>query len=128
MERRPLKTVAIGRTQSFTGDPYREVYHAFCYFVGGVLSPLLANVYLHELDKFVEHELIPAFTAGDKRRKTNPAYNRLEWQWMKARAAGDRKRARVLDVQRKKLPFKDPQDPTYRRLRYVRYADDVRRS
>lgn len=91
---------------------------------GGVISPLLANIYLHELDRFVEHELIPAFTVGDRRRKGNPAYNRLEWQWQKARAAGDRERARVLNVQRKKLPYYDPQDPTYRRLRYTRYADD----
>lgn len=91
---------------------------------GGVISPLLANVYLHELDKFVEHELIPAFTAGDKRRKRNPAYRKIQWQVEKARAAGDYKRAQTFNVQRKKLPYYAPQDPTFRRLRYVRYADD----
>jgi group II intron reverse transcriptase/maturase len=91
---------------------------------GGVISPLLANIYLHELDMFVEHELIPAFTVGDRRAKRNPAYRKIQWQWEKARVAEDRKGARVLDVQRKKLPYYDPQDPSYRRLRYVRYADD----
>lgn len=91
---------------------------------GGVISPLLSNVYLHELDRFVESELIPAYTAGDKRRKRNSAYRKIQWQWEKARAEGDRKRARVLNVQRKKLPYYDPHDPTFRRLRYIRYADD----
>jgi group II intron reverse transcriptase/maturase len=91
---------------------------------GGVISPLLANIYLHELDSFVEHELIPAFTVGDKRRKRNPAYRKIQWQWEKARTEGDRKRARLLNVQRKKLPYYDPQDPAYRRLRFIRYADD----
>lgn len=92
---------------------------------GGVISPLLANIYLHELDKFVEIKLIPAYTAGDRRRKQNSAYGKIEWQWKKARVKGDRKQARRLNVQRKKLPYYEPQDPTYRRLRYVRYADDV---
>jgi group II intron reverse transcriptase/maturase len=99
--------------QSYSGTPQ-----------GGVISPLLANIYLHELDMFVEHELIPAFTVGERRAKRNPAYRKIQWQWEKARVAGDRKGARVLDVQRKKLPYYDPQDPSYRRLRYVRYADD----
>jgi retron-type reverse transcriptase len=34
---------------------------------GGVLSPLLSNIYLHKLDEFVERELIrstPGETAG----------------------------------------------------------------
>ena len=91
---------------------------------GGVISPLLANIYLHELDKFVENELIPACTAGSKRRH-NPAYQRATRQLSKARAEGDRERARELTKQRKTLPSSDLQDPTYRRLRYVRYADDI---
>jgi group II intron reverse transcriptase/maturase len=36
---------------------------------GGVLSPLLANVYLDKLDKYVEQQLIPAHTKGEERRK-----------------------------------------------------------
>lgn len=91
---------------------------------GGVISPLLANVYLHELDRFVEHELMPTYTLGDKRRKRNPAYRKIQWQVEKARTVGDYKRAQVFNVQRKKLPYYEPKDPTFRRLRYVRYADD----
>jgi retron-type reverse transcriptase len=32
---------------------------------GGILSPLLANIYLHELDTFIEQELIPKYTRGN---------------------------------------------------------------
>jgi group II intron reverse transcriptase/maturase len=39
---------------------------------GGVLSPLLANIYLDKLDTYIEQELIPEYTKG-KERKTNPA-------------------------------------------------------
>jgi retron-type reverse transcriptase len=38
---------------------------------GGIISPLLANIYLTELDGFVEHTLKPAFWRGE-RRKVNP--------------------------------------------------------
>src|SRR5262245_28383673 len=34
---------------------------------GGVVSPILANIYLTELDRFVTTELVPEFTKGDKR-------------------------------------------------------------
>ena len=40
---------------------------------GGVVSPVLSNIYLHKLDEFVERELIPQYTAGS-RRKRNPEY------------------------------------------------------
>ena len=38
---------------------------------GGVVSPVLSNIYLHKLDEFVERELIPQYTRGS-RRKTEP--------------------------------------------------------
>ena len=43
---------------------------------GGVLSPLLANIYLDKLDTYIEQELIPEYTKG-KERKRNPAYRKL---------------------------------------------------
>ena len=43
---------------------------------GGVVSPLLSNIYLHKLDEFVERELIPQHTRGN-RRKVNREYSRL---------------------------------------------------
>src|SRR3546814_7824879 len=39
---------------------------------GGVISPLLANIYLHELDQFME-EMRTGFDKGAE-RKANPAY------------------------------------------------------
>jgi hypothetical protein len=41
-----------------------------------------------------------------------------------ARRRKDRAAARKLRQQRRRLPYGDPRDPDYRRLRYVRYADD----
>jgi group II intron reverse transcriptase/maturase len=39
---------------------------------GGVVSPILSNIYLHRLDQFVEKVLIPEYTRGE-RRAINPA-------------------------------------------------------
>ena len=33
---------------------------------GGVVSPVLSNIYLHKLDEFVERELIPQYTRGEQ--------------------------------------------------------------
>lgn len=90
---------------------------------GGVLSPLLANIYLHELDTFVEEVLIPQYTRG-KQRKLNPAYQRMCERIEKARTQGDDERVRELVKQRRLLPSRDTRDPNFRRLKYCRYADD----
>ena len=42
-------------------------------------SPILSNIYLHKLDKFVETVLIPEYTRGDRRAR-NPAYLELQNQ------------------------------------------------
>jgi len=91
---------------------------------GGVVSPILSNIYLHKLDEFIEQELIPQYTRGIS-RKDNPEYKRIQRQLAAARRRGDRAAARDLGKQLRRLPSKDPMDPGYRRLRYVRYADDV---
>ena len=44
---------------------------------GGVVSPILSNIYLDKLDKFVEQELIPEYTRGDRRKK-NLEYKRVK--------------------------------------------------
>jgi len=90
---------------------------------GGVVSPILSNVYLDKLDKFVEQELIPQYTRGT-RRKCNPEYDRVQYQLARARKRGDRAAARDLEKQLRSLPASDPMDPGYRRLKYTRYADD----
>jgi group II intron reverse transcriptase/maturase len=90
---------------------------------GGVVSPILSNIYLHKLDEFVERELIPRYTRG-ARRKINPEYKRVKSRLENARKRGDREAARDLKQQQRALPAVDPEDPGYRRLRYCRYADD----
>jgi group II intron reverse transcriptase/maturase len=90
---------------------------------GGILSPLLANVYLHELDCYIEDVLIPQNTKGQK-RAANRAYERLGCRAYRARRRGDMAIAQTYDKQMRQLPSQDTQDPGYRRLKYVRYADD----
>jgi hypothetical protein len=90
---------------------------------GGVCSPVLSNIYLDKLDKFVETVLLPKYNR-EKRRGKNPAYQQMENAIARAKRRGDRRAVRALRKQRRQLPSQDPQDPTYRRLRYVRYADD----
>ena len=90
---------------------------------GGVVSPILANVYLDRLDRFVEGALMPAYNRGAKRRK-NPEYNRLEQRAKYLRRTGRAKEAAALRPLMRSLPYNDTHDPDYRRLRYIRYADD----
>ncbi len=90
---------------------------------GGIVSPILANIYLDRLDKYVETVLIPAHTRGTARRR-NPAYTRLKNQATYHRNKGHHQMAKQLRQQSLQLPSVDPFDPAYRRLRYVRYADD----
>ena len=90
---------------------------------GGVVSPILSNIYLHKLDEFVEQDQIPQYTRGTG-RKVNPVYKRLHRHMTSVRLRGDRASARDLKKQMRAIPFGDRSDPGYRRLKYVRYADD----
>ena len=90
---------------------------------GDVLSPLLSNIYLNELDRFIEDKLMPQYNRG-KRRRANPEYKRLTTRIQRHRRNDELDEARLLELQRRQLPSVDPFDPNYRRLKYVRYADD----
>jgi group II intron reverse transcriptase/maturase len=97
---------------------------------GGVISPLLSNIYMDRLDKFAETVLIPEYSRGQA-RKRNPAYQKVENAiWNTRRRLADRKEhtetAEIRELRKKlrRLPVGDPNDPGYRRLRYIRYADD----
>jgi group II intron reverse transcriptase/maturase len=90
---------------------------------GGVVSPVLSNIYLHKLDEFVERELIPQYTRGARRRKDS-RWEKVNNRRRSARQRSDRAQARELARQMRALPARDPMDPGYRRLRYIRYADD----
>jgi group II intron reverse transcriptase/maturase len=90
---------------------------------GGVVSPVLSNIYLHKLDEFVERELIPRYTRGEH-RKRNPEYWAVKIRQRAAQRRGDRDETRDLAKKARAIPSGDPMDPGYRRLYYCRYADD----
>ncbi|GAA1918504.1 reverse transcriptase/maturase family protein [Streptantibioticus ferralitis] len=90
---------------------------------GGVASPVLSNIYLHKLDEFVEEVLTPEYTRGERRAR-NPEYLAVANTLARARRRGDRAESRRLRQRMHSPPSSDPDDPGFRRLRYVRYADD----
>jgi len=106
---------------------------------GGIVSPILANIYLHELDEFMEQKK-QEFDRGKVRRRTlewirttsTMGYLRTRIEALKGDTSPEAhvrreryaQRLRELSAIQKRLPASDPLDPTYRRLHYVRYADD----
>ena len=90
---------------------------------GGIISPLLSNIYLDKFDKFVEQALLPKYTRGNS-GKLNRDYQLLLHRRKRRRASGKGEEAKALLKQMRKLTSVDPNDPNFRRLRYCRYADD----
>jgi len=103
---------------------------------GGVVSPILANIYLHELDEFLA-EMKARFDRG-KRRAVHLPYQRLSDAICKRRhlidellaqnrpaeAAAEKEKVRELQTKRSTMPAQNWFDPTFRRLLFCRYADD----
>jgi hypothetical protein len=89
-------------------------------FQGNITSPILNNVYLHELDLFMV-KLIESFNQGKYRRKS-PVFRQICYQMEKA--VGDSSTLRKLRRKLWKVDSKDPFDPNFRRLYYIRYVDD----
>jgi retron-type reverse transcriptase len=73
---------------------------------GGVLSPILSNIYLDRLDRFAETVLMPEYTRG-KGRKDNPAYSRLSAAIRRARLRGDRTTVHALRKQQRGITTGD---------------------
>jgi group II intron reverse transcriptase/maturase len=90
---------------------------------GGIVSPLLSNIFMDRLDQYVEKELMPRFTKGDIRRRNNE-YGRVQATMYRYLRKGMKAEAKEARITMKSLPAGDPYDPNFRRLRYVRYADD----
>lgn len=90
---------------------------------GGIVSPILANIYLDRLDTFVESMLIPTHSRGTA-RKRNAEYTSLIDRARYLRHTGRKTEGRLLRQQAQRLPSYVLDDPDYRRLRYARYADD----
>ena len=100
---------------------------------GGIISPILANIYLDKFDKYIK-EYAAKFRKGD-RRSINPEYwrlnnkkNRLKKKLQKTSDEQIRKsylyEIAQLSKQMLSTPHKDAMDADFRRLQYVRYADD----
>ncbi|MDE0464329.1 MAG: reverse transcriptase/maturase family protein [Caldilineaceae bacterium] len=94
---------------------------------GGVISPLLANIYLDKLDKWIEKELLPKYNRslranGERRR--NPEYQKYANLRTKAKKKGDIEAYKAYGRKMRDLPSVNTQDEGYRKLEYVRYADD----
>ena len=105
---------------------------------GSGISPILANIYLHELDMHME-EYKTAFVKGNRlSRKVNPEYARRNREvqaykrrnakiWNTLTEAEKKERAgelRRLRERQREIPSKQFRDETYKNLQYVRYADD----
>ena len=103
---------------------------------GSVISPILANIYLNELDCYMQ-KYAEGFSIGTK-RKTNPAYKkpldrcRAKREWLKrneSKISAERKQqviGEISEIERylRTVPYGDPMDEGYKRLVYIRYADD----
>lgn len=92
---------------------------------GGIVSPLLSNVILHELDVFIEKRKHACETAsvGHKPQKTNPRYTALSDLISKCRKLKARNEFVTAHKLRRHVRSRIP-NPCYSRIEYVRYADD----
>src|SRR5438270_3942394 len=93
---------------------------------GGNLSPLLANLYLNELDQAITTKMA-VFNKG-KARKESREYRRISRKVdaakKQARRTGEWTAYKALRTTKLQTLSGEPQDPEYRRLFYARYADD----
>lgn len=103
---------------------------------GSIMSPILANIYMNELDTFMQ-KYKTEFDKGLKRRN-NPEYSRYKAHWYESKKAVEKKWNRLTIVEKDNakakiegkrqqwasLPSMDAMDPDYRRILYCRYADD----
>lgn len=79
---------------------------------GGILSPLLSNIYLNEFDTFMNDIITEYESASTKGRKRNP-------EALKLLNTGNKSEAYS-----KRIPFYIPDDESHVKIRYIRYADD----
>lgn len=88
---------------------------------GSVLSPILCNIYLDSLDKFII-EIEKDFNKGTKSTR-NKEYHRISTKARRARENNNMELAKQYRQQIKHIPY-TIQDNTFRKLVYIRYADD----
>lgn len=100
---------------------------------GGIISPILANIYLDKFDKYMK-EYVKSFRKGERRERTQE-YRKNETDLRNARNLLSKAQneieqqnsisnIRKLEKSRVLIPHSNPMDTNYARLTYVRYADD----
>lgn len=100
---------------------------------GGIISPTLANIYLDKFDKYMK-EYADKFNRG-KEKRLDPQYLKVTRQMnnlrKKIKHCKDEIKIEQYESEFRKLkrealnmPCRMDMDETYRRLKYVRYADD----
>ncbi|MDR2690937.1 MAG: group II intron reverse transcriptase/maturase [Dysgonamonadaceae bacterium] len=100
---------------------------------GGIVSPILANIYLDKLDKYMK-QYIMNFDKGEKRKPSN---ERREFENARKRTVRKMKSAKdevvksilikeLKEIEKERTLYSscNEMDTNYRRLKYVRYADD----
>jgi group II intron reverse transcriptase/maturase len=91
---------------------------------GGIISPILANVYLHELDVYIEN--MQARQEKGTKKRANPEWVKLIYQKNRMVTRGETTTKAFKDLMKhiRKTPSKLVNDPEYIRIKYLRYADD----
>lgn len=101
--------------------------------IGGILSPILSNIYLNEFDKYME-DYQKSFNSG-KYRKANPEYTKLRYQkqqkekLLKENPNINNKDDIINEIKTIKFKMRhlssgNPIDKNFKRFIFVRYADD----
>jgi len=104
---------------------------------GSGVSPILANIYLNELDTYME-EYKKNFDAGADRRNASSQYRSVRFQYQKLKyrydkiwdtlseteKANAKKEVKAAKKRMLKTSYQPAGDPNYRRLQYNRYCDD----
>lgn len=100
---------------------------------GSIVSPILANIFLHEFDEFVDKKIIGSFQKG-KAKKRNPESRKISGRLEGVRRelsslSGEERASRVEAIrlykkQLMEIPSSHPRDDSFIRIKYIRYADD----
>ncbi len=96
-------------------------------FQGSIISPILSNIYLHQLDEAVER-MMERFNTSAKTSRVEVEHNKM-WVFeenpeRKLRKEGRTEEANTMRNRRMETPHSNFQDDKYKKMTYVRYADD----